>query len=89
MSDMDMLVITGQKEDVAYSGGSMTRISCCINVRMKDRSEVNLLTIATDRFIRASDKQMETELYLKSKRLASVLCTHLTLHYMWMGYHTT
>jgi hypothetical protein len=57
VSETDILVINGHKEDLLYSGGSMTRIYCCINVKLKDKSEVNLLTINTDKFLKSSDKK--------------------------------
>jgi hypothetical protein len=87
ITDTDILVITGHKEDLLYSGGSMTRIYCCINIKLKDKSEVNLLTINTDRFLKSSDQKMETELYLKSKRLTAELCGYLMLKYKWTGYN--
>jgi hypothetical protein len=87
IADMNILVISGHKDDVLYSGGSMTRIYCCINVKLKDNSEINLLTINTDRFLKSSDRKMEAELYLKSKRLTTELCDYLKLKYRWIGYN--
>jgi hypothetical protein len=87
ISDMNVLVIVGQKEDLLYSGGSFTRISCLINVQLKDKTGVNLLTINTDRFLKSSDQKIETELYLKSQRLTTELCNYLMLKYRWIGYN--
>lgn len=87
LDKIQTLVVSGQNEKISVGDGlKMTRTYCTISATLKDKADVRLFTINTNRFFRPSRQKLETELYSKAKRLATEINRHLKSKYQWKGY---
>ncbi|MCC2546516.1 hypothetical protein LJY25_08685 [Hymenobacter sp. BT175] len=86
LTDIKELVVRGQQEQVRFGGKRTTRTFCTISARLTSQATVPLFTLNTNRFLRVSARQLETELYSTARQLTLALNKHLQARYRWAGY---
>ena len=89
LDEIETLIVSGQKDKLFAKGSKnqMTRTYCNITAKLKDKADVQLFVINTNRFLRTSDQKLETEVYSKAKRITTELNNYLKLKYKWTGYN--
>lgn len=85
LKDIDKLIVSGHRE-FADLKKRRTRYYCLIKALLLDNSEIDVLIINTNRFLKISEKQLETELYISAKQIVTELNKALKTKHEWIGY---